>query len=323
MRRLIYLLFILLALTGAQAAPASETNRNDTAVKPWSVDLRVKNYFNSHTSYEFGNPNSPYQAPLSRLEFPLNTWWAGAEVRRSFPRASAGLEVLRNVSGEADGTFKDSDWDDNAKPNVKTIYSELNCRMEPSYAVRGDLDLKVSDWIGLPAWLDLRPVIGFRWQRFTLVAHDGTQSYPAPGDNRPSQSLPGDAIRFEQTYWQYFLGVRTAFEIGKHVNVSQLKLLMQLDWAYVEGSNEDHHLLKVNRFTYDKTQGDAWHASIGLKTGLTANLNANLEADYLKIQTTGSHRMVNGVPATHTSWNYGVKVWSEQTSLMMSLEYSF
>ena len=41
--------------------------------------------------------------------------------------------------------------------------------MEPSYDLRADLDLKVSDWLGLPAWLDLRPLVGVRWQRFSFV----------------------------------------------------------------------------------------------------------------------------------------------------------
>lgn len=128
----------------------------------------LRNYFRSHTSYEFGNPYPPYQAPLSRLEFPLNSWWVGVEVRQSFSRFSAGLEALRNISGEANGQFKDSDWDDDAAPDVQTIYSKSDCRIEPGYTVRGDVDLKISDWVGLPSGFDLRPVLGLRWQRFSF-----------------------------------------------------------------------------------------------------------------------------------------------------------
>jgi hypothetical protein len=294
-------MFLLFAIFPALAAAEGE--------KPWSAELHIKRYFGSHTSYEFGNPFPPYQVPLSRLEFPLNTWWAGGEFRRSFSRISAGVEVLRNVSRESDGSFKDSDWDDEARPGVKTIYSESQCRMEPSYMVRGDVDLKVADWLGLPVWFDLRPVAGVRWQRFELVSHDGVQTNPAPGDNNPPTPLPGDTIRFEQTYWHYFLGIRTAYDLGRHIHASRLKLLCQLDWAYVDGDNRDHHLLREgSRMTYEKIRCHAWHASLGLKAGLTKNINAGVEAEYLLIRTRGSHRLVNDLFNIDMSFDHGVKV---------------
>ncbi|MFH0997220.1 MAG: omptin family outer membrane protease [Pseudomonadota bacterium] len=319
-----YLIIIMLALQGVSAAETLETEPSGISVPRWSADLKLKNHFNSHTSYEFGNPFFPHQAPLSRLEFPLNTLWAGLEVRRNFSRVSIGIEVLRNLSSEAYGSFKDSDWDDEDKPEALSIYSESACRMEPSYDVRGDIDLKISDWIGLPRWLDLRPVTGFRWQRFSLVSHDGVQYYPASGDTTPPDALPGDGIRFEQTYRQYFLGIRSAFDLEKPAMLSRLKLLFQLDWAYVEGDNEDHHLLRSgDRVTYERSSGDAWHASCGLKAGLSQNVNAVLEADYLAIQTTGSHRLMNTIYGVDMTWDDGVKVWSEQKGLMLTLEYLF
>ena len=294
--------------------------------KPWSVDLRVKYNFNSHTSFEFGNPFSPYQSPLSRLEFPTNTFWVGAEVRRSFfSRFSLGVEALTNIPGDSSGVFKDSDWEDDENAKVKTTYSESKCRMERSYDVRGDLDLKIYDLIGFPSWFDIRPLIGVRWQRYNLMTHDGLQSYPAPGDNRPAQSLPGDGIYFEQTYWHYFLGVRSVYDIGKHIKeAARWKLLMQLDWAYVDGNNVDHHLLRSgNRLTYEKTRGDAWHALLGMKVGLTDSINANFIADYLRIKTTGSHRLINSAYDIDFSFDSGVMVWSEQMSITMNLEYMF
>jgi hypothetical protein len=115
LRRLACLLAMLSVLAGFPAITAAEGEKPLAPEKPWSAELHAKRYFGSHTSYEFGNPNAPYQSPLSRLEFPLNTWWAGAELRRRFSRFSAGLEVLRSVSMDSDGSFKDSDWNDDAK----------------------------------------------------------------------------------------------------------------------------------------------------------------------------------------------------------------
>jgi len=324
MNRLSCLLAVLILFPAVSASQASGAEPGDSPANPWSIAPLARNYFSSDTSYEFGNPAPPYQTPLSRLEFPLNSWWAGAEVKRNFSRFSVGIEAMRNISGEADGQFKDSDWDDEARPGVKTIYSESNLRTDPSYTVRGDVDLKISGWVGLPTGFDLRPVVGFRWQRLSFVSHDGLQVYPAPGDNTPSLPLPGDGIRFKQTYWQTFLGVRTAYEWERPRYVSRLGLRMQMDWAYVLGDNEDHHLLRAGeRFTYEKTSGDAWHASLGLDIGLTQRLSVSFDADYLRLDTTGSHRWLNTLFGEDTSSNYAVKVWSQQASFTMGVKYAF
>jgi hypothetical protein len=289
---------------------------------PWSVDVHVRSFFKSHTSYEFGNYFAPYQSPLSRLEFPMDTWWAGAEARRSFMnnRFSAGIEVMRNISRETDGVMKDSDWDDDGNPSRKTIYSESNCRMEPSYSVRADLDMSVADWLRLPAGLDLRPVIGVRWQRLTFMIHDGSQSDVSTGQ----RALLGDLLHFEQVYWHYFLGLKSSYDLGRPFKLKRLVVTTQLDWAYVEGKNEDQHLLHPgNRFTYETTYGDAVHGAIGIKAGLTERVNLGLELDYLRIKTTGTHRLANDMFGINISWTNGVQVWSEQTSITMSLQYMF
>ncbi len=321
----IYLMTIWMIL-GNSALVSATPKETEQQANPWSVAPQVKYYFNSHTSFEFGNPYAPYQSPLSRLEFPINSIWVGAEARRSFfSRFSLGIEVLTNIPGDSTGVFKDSDWDDDEMPNVLTVYSESKCRMEPSYDVSGDLDLKIFDWIGLPYWLDIRPLAGIRWQQFNLITHDGTQYYPASGGATAPESLPGDGIRFEQAYWHYFLGMRSVFDIGKHSKEAlSWKLLMQMDWAYVEGKNKDHHLLRLgNRFTYENTTGETWHALLGLKAELTDNISATVIADYLRLETTGSHRLVNDAYDIDYSFNHGVKVWSEQMSITMNLEYMF
>ncbi len=319
-----YLTILITVFLGVAAAMASEAEPPGLSANPWSLELKAKYLYNSHTSFEFGNPFPPYQAPLSRLEFPLNSWWAGLEARRNFPRFSLGLEILRNLTVETGDKFKDSDWDDDGRPDVLSLYSESDCRLEPSYNIRGDMDLKVSDWLGLPGWLDMRPLMGIRWQQFSLVSHDGVQSYPASNDTLPSVPLPGDGIRFRQTYWQYFIGVRSACDLEDLTKLPRLKLLLQLDWAYVQGDNEDRHLLREgNRITTETTRGGAWHSSTGLKFGLARNINAGIEADYIKIQTSGSHRLVNNMFDIDISFDHGVNVWSEQSSLMFTLEYLF
>lgn len=321
---LAFILPVWIVMSAVYTAQAAQQESRDAPSRPWSVSLQTRYFFSSHTSYEFGNPYPPYQTPLSRLEFPLDSWWAGASVRRKLSRFSVGMELFHNISGEAKGVFKDSDWDDDHQPQVKTIYSESSCRMQPSYIVQGDVDMKVADWLGLSAWFDLRPVVGLRWQRLSLVTHDGLQSYPADGGAVPPVPLPGDGINFEQTYWQPFAGLRAGFDMGRPFRLARLNLDLQLDWAYVYGYNEDHHLLhRGRRLTRDKTRGDAWHALVNLKIGLTQGLNANIGAEYLRISTTGTHQLLNEPLGIDFSFERGVKAWSEQISMTLGLEYTF
>ena len=304
------------------SASTLEKNGPVSLTEHFSLGAKVKYLFRSHTSYEFGNPVPPYQAPLSRLEFPLNSWWGGLEMRLNFPRFSVGLEALTNISQNAHGKMEDSDWDDDARPDVKTIYSQSQMRVGPSYMARADVDLEVADWLGLPKWLSIRPLAGMRWQKFNLMAHDGIQ-YDYPRGTSPFV-MYGDGIRFKQTYWQYFVGIRSNIDLTRLTGISSLRLLAQLDWAYVEGQNEDNHLLRAGqRFTCEDTYGEAWHGSIGLKKDLWKNFTIGLDVDYLAISTTGNHRMLNRPMGIDMSFSNGVKVWSDQTSLSLTLGYRF
>lgn len=315
-------LALLVALALLPATPLRAAGEGTGS--PWSVELRVKTLVRSHSSYEFGNPYDPYQTPLSRLEFPLDgSAWGGVALRREMGRFSLGLEVYRNVNRELEGVMKDSDWDDDAQPQLLTIYSESNCRLEPSYMVGVDADLKVSDWLGLPAWLDLRPVAGVRWQRLTFVTHDGTQ-YDRNGAGWDAQGLPGDSLRFEQRYWQPFLGLRAAFQLGDPFGAGPLRLRLQLDRAWVQAKNEDHHLLQAGyRLTQENTSGEAWHAEVGLELPLTPRLSATAALDYLRIRTEGTHRMLNSAFGIDQTWERGVKVWSEQRGLTLGVAWRF
>jgi hypothetical protein len=317
-----FCLAFFLALPGIDpVVNASEKEETVRLTRYLSLGVKVKRLDNSHTSYEFGDLFPPYVAPLSRLEFPLDSWWTGGELRASFPRFSMGIEVLTNARGDAGGRMYDSDWDNN-DPDLMTTFSASRCRMEQGYMASADVDMEVSDWLNLPQWFSLRPVVGMRYQYFRLVAHNGIQ-YDLTGVT-PYDLLPSNSIRFKQTYWQYFIGVRSGIDAGRYIGIQDLKLTTQFDVAYVEAANEDKHLLRLgNRFTYEDTFGHAWHASIGLKKGLSKNLFLGVDFDYLCISTAGSHRFLNRPLGFDESWGNGVKVWSEQKSISLSLEYRF
>lgn len=317
-----YLLTGLFLLLIPAATPAfGDTGKNILKFLPddWSLSVGINRLINSHTSYEFGFPFPPYYTPLSRLEFPLDSWWASAEIKADYRRFALGFEVSGNLSSAIDRKMCDSDWEDYNRPELKTIYSESNSRFAPSYIIDIYGDMKLSDLMPLPSRFDLRPVIGFRFQHFRIVTYDGVQkelgSEPIP--------LSGNTIRFIQKYRHYYIGLKGNFNLENIVSSKKLNLVMQLDWAYVQGKNEDLHLLRNNRFTFDITHGQAMHGLVGLKAGPFKNFVMSLEFDHMWVRTEGSHRLFHEIFEIDFTFDYGVKVWSSQTVISLVIEHFF
>ncbi|ADK84167.1 conserved hypothetical protein [Desulfarculus baarsii DSM 2075] len=322
---LLGLAWLVLLPGTAAAAQAPAASADDGQAVVWSVDAKVKRLFDSYTSYEFGNPDPPYQEPLSRLEFALDSWWAGVEITRWTPRWSVGLQIMRNLTDKVDGVMADSDWLDPDHTKVRTVYSESDVRLKPCYDVRAWADVSLAPWLPLPAGLDLRPVGGLRWQRLDMIAFNLRQWEILPSDYVYFYGYPGDSIRFRQIYWQWFIGLKLDWR-PLPTDYPGLRLSLQGDWAYVRGENKDQHLLREgNRITEESTSGQAWRAALGLEVPLGHNFSLELEAEYLTIDTTGSHHFTNNVdPYTvDETWDNGVRVWSQQCSVMLALRYSF
>ena len=316
-------LVCLLALSAAAHADDAQSPSPEASPAVWSAEAKITKLFDSYTSYEFGNPVEPYQAPLSRLEFALNTWWGGVEIKRWTPRWSIGLEALTNIQNGVDGKMADSDWEDGYHPKVRTVYSESNLRLRPSYMVNASADVSVKPWLPLPEGLDLRPTGGIRWQFFDLMAFDGTQWATYPDGSVDTMPLSGDSIHFKQTYWHYFVGLRLDWQPMPQ-DKPGLRLRAQVDWAYVTGSNTDHHLLRAGtRITEERTGGEAWHASLGLEAPVFDNFFVGIQAEYMTIDTSGSHRLYNDLFDIDLTWTNGVNVWSQQCSLNIACKYCF
>ena len=291
----------------------------------WQVTLKTKIMFNSHTSYEFGNPYAPHQL-LSRLEFPMDAVWVGAAARRRLGRASLGVEYLTSLADHKSGTMEDSDWDDDSDPTRLTIYSESKCRMRPSTQLSADLDLEVADFIHLPEAVSLRPVVGFRWQQLLFMAHDGVQyTYGAQGETTSVEHLDGNGLSFEQNWYMYFAGLRLGYTWNEPPLLRWIRFDVQGDWSHVTGKNLDKHLLRGDRTTREGTEGQAWHATLGMTMGLTERLSLGLEWEYLSLTSTGTHRwnQTLGDSAMAMRWSNRVRVWSEQSSLSINLGYRF
>jgi hypothetical protein len=306
------LVLVLLTLTPCAADAAA----------PWQISLKTKFLFNSRTSYEFGNPLPPGQSPLSRLQFALDSVWAGFEARRDIGRASFGGEFLTSGVPQRARSMQDTDWDFDTNPSGVSDYSTTRNILRQSFQICADADVETADLIGLPEGFTLRPVAGVRWQHFSFRTHDGVQYSSAwPGGPVSAVTLSGDTIAFQQNWYMGFLGARLGYTWRRASWPRKVSLSTQGDLGYVIGKNQDLHLMRGARATYDHTTGMAAHALAGLSLGLTDSLDLGLEYDRLSINTTGSHRLVD--TGTDISWDHGVRAWSEQSSATLRLTWRF
>ncbi|MDD2321818.1 MAG: omptin family outer membrane protease [Geobacteraceae bacterium] len=311
-----------LAVLVAFLLPSAPAAAQEATAPTWQIGIKLKTLVNGHTSYEFGNPLPPYQQPLSRLEFPVDSVWAGLAIKKQFSRFSVGAEFLTTVADQESGSFKDTDWGDNLNPTRVTTRGAADTRLEPSYQVGVDLAVQVADLLRLPSQFDLQPVIGYRWQQLSLVAHDGVQTDYTAAGTASSVHLPGDLVSFEQNWHQYFAGLRLGYAWQDlPAWLHRLKAQTQLDWGHLEGDNRDNHLLRAGRISTMETSGDAWHASLGLQVGLTERLDLGIEADYLKLASTGTYTQRDA--GSVASWSNGVKAWSEQIGLLLTVGYRY
>lgn len=280
--------------------------------------LSLRKYVNSFTSYQFPNPYPPNQDPLSHLEFPIDQWFLGFRTAYNDRWWSAYCEGWINLSRESESRMQDSDWDDEQNPNQKTIFSESNCRLNEGRL----LDACVAVGPPLQRFLNLRPIVGYRYQRFYFTTYDGFQA-ELGGD---AADLPGDGIEFEQTFYHFYVGgtINDRFDLSNLSDrLPEIQLLFQIDYASVVAKNEDLHLLRIGeRITTQNTRGHCWHAAVGVAIKIRDLGVARIEGDFKRIITRGSHQLTNSVFGLDLSFD-GSKVWSDQASIAAVGEIAF
>ena len=67
--------------------------------------------FDSHTTYQFGTPPDDQQyAPLSKLDWSLDSTWQGLQIGIERPKWRAHFEWLTPMLSDTYGTMDDFDW---------------------------------------------------------------------------------------------------------------------------------------------------------------------------------------------------------------------
>ena len=186
----------------------------------WTIDYRVKTFFDSNTTYQFGVQEylaNPY-APLSKLSWPLDSTWDGLRIGVEKPNWRAHFEWLTPMVHDTYRDMADYDWSGPDRDPASLSSSPERWTDGQSIELEGSF--KLLDHI-LQAPIELWPVIGFRFQRFDLMAHDGDQiindgtlvPLPPPVGYHWTE----DMISFNQQYYMAYIGgqLRRDFERRK------------------------------------------------------------------------------------------------------------
>lgn len=278
----------------------------------------IRKYLNSFTSYQFPNPYPPNQDPLSRLEFPIDQWFAAVKTGYVASAWSAEIRGFVNVTGVSRAMMQDSDWTDNDNPSQKTVFSESHCKMNRGFVV----DVKVEAAWRLNPESRLRPVAGWRIQRFSFTTFDGVQFETG----EQPLDMPGEGIDFKQTFYHYYAGAvyRSSLDAGRYASfLPSVNLSCALDYGLVTAGNEDLHLLRSGyRVTRERTRGHVWHGALKMAFLYTPSILIEVEGEFMRIVSHGSHLLTNPVQFLDISWD-GTKVWSDQASISLSGQIAF
>jgi hypothetical protein len=298
-----------------------------------TVDYRVVTMFNSHTSYQFGTSPGYYRgnyAPLSKLDWSLNSTWTGFRFGLEEADSACHFEWLTPMMKTINGGIYDYDWNiDDDLPNDPTRLDSLS-RSSERWNDGQMLELEyefrmLTRPLGLP--LDIWPLAGFRWQRFDMTASAGNQIIPPDGPFEPP--FNEDIGTFKQEYSIGYLGaqLRGRLETGR---LPPIAFSLQGDWGYTLANNVDHHLSyeysDIHRYTMENTHGDSLHVSLTAEALFYLDrFSIGVQADHTEINTTGSHRwvMYGDTTPVDEMWTNGVSVSSSQTSITAFLRLRF
>jgi hypothetical protein len=341
------ILSVVVAVTILAVAPATYGQGlglfggNDSANSEWAAPggqgfwmaLGVRKYINSFSSYEFPNPFGP-QDPLSRLEWPWEQVFGVAKAGWAFRTFELKMEYASTALLPSGLKAQDSDWEDPNHPNQKTTFSQGKAKP------RG-WTFDLSTTIPVPAVSNVKGIVGYRKQQFKFTYTDVLQSSIWDGAGYipvVRGFFPGAGIEFSQYFTHWYVGGVTewTFDPSQYFYSCSsplfpcLVLRLQADVGYATATNHDQHLLRTvagvpqDRHSYEDSRGSSWHVNglVGIYAGCEKNIRLDIEADFIRIKTTGSHQLTQSPAVINLTWS-GADVWSDQAYVGISGRYYF
>jgi hypothetical protein len=308
-------------------------NWSDPGIRFWSkppgplvltIDYRFRTLCSSATSFEFGTIEPPPVgwAPLSRLDFPINSCWHGFRFGLEKSDSAIHFEWMAPQT-TIQGNLEDFDW---APPNPDGSITDLGFAQErwnDGQMLDFGYEFRILERpLGLP--VEVWPTVGFRWQRLNLTAYNLTQ---VKSDNvwlDPPFTYEGDVITFNQEYSIGYVGAQLRGRLESRI-LPPIALTLQGDWGYTEAYNTDHHLIREgDMYVMHRTHGSCWHVALTAEALFCRErLSMGFQVDHLRIDTQGTHRWINEPYGIDETWDNGVSVWSRQTWLTAFIRTRF
>lgn len=321
-------LLATLAARGAEppraAKPPSGGPRTAVAAGPWTAELQAGGgYWGGDATYRIGReyrlPDgsaSPLPFPLSELTFPLNVAQFTLEARAAWnDRLEARAGYTRNAGSPSD-PIKDSDWEDDAAPDLVTTYSESD----------GDLT----------AWSGEAELLGW-----VLRSRPADVEWAAGlGAGYLHQDLTWDVSNVDQWYPQnpewghdYIAGqgasyrVKTRMPYGEAVaRIRWHRMSLQAGVAYtpwLQVEDEDDHQLREIKADGD-LDGNGWRLTASWRWELRWNLFLAARYEWFRVEADGpSRNTIYGGDGAGESWEIDEEYESSQSLTTLALGYRF
>ena len=288
----------------ALATPLTMKERATQPAHRFGLAPMVRRYYQSFADYQFPDPGTGTN-PLSRLEFPIDNWFAGLEATGTFGRCTLRASCLTRLEQRTGPPTKDSDWEDPTNPQLVTTYSETKNRVVEGRVVDVGADWKLAK----VRRATLGPSLGYRWQTFRFIAGDGLQTSINPPGSVP---LEGDTFDVRFTFRSVYLGTYASVPLGR------TELLLRYDREWGRAVETDRHLLRGNRFTSDTGRTTGWHVAAGLAHRVSNHVSLRLEWDFRRVRADDANHFWNEADGTPPeSWS-GARVYSDQRSFTLS-----
>lgn len=295
-----------------------------TEEKPVGFDISVGTaaMLDGHTTYQIGGvvktaagDTQRVQMPLSKLEFPLESWWLNLDATVNVNRWRFRAGGRFNMT-DPDDPMIDSDWGLFGYPpeweNTKTIESKSEADLD-SYIF--DIGVDYVFWQTQSGW-EFSGGLGWMYQNFDYDVYNTRQYYPSPLINDYSGDyVGGDTLKYEVTYSIPYMKLGTAFNYK-----GVFELAGSAAWSPIaQGEDEDQHLLR-DKVNEGETDGDAWIFMVRGQYNMPWNLYLGLQWDYVKIDLSGESKAYFGGVYDH---KIDLEHTSDQNSLLLELGYKF
>ena len=248
-----------------------------------------------NTAYQIGFPvttpdGTQYGGhfPLSKLEWPLDTWLARIDARLNLGDSWRINGVLKKNFSNPSGPMKDSDWLTASNPGRLDVYSESNISEFNTWIFDVDVEwafLKRKSW-------SIYAGLGYQYQKFDYESKLIHQYSPS---GLPDSEFYGDdrvSITYEITYSMPYVKIGTDFKIK-----DKLTLDGSFAWSpIVKAKDEDHHLLRQNGgiIATGDMDGNSIMVNLSAKYNFTPSLFLKGGFEYSRIYVDGEQYRIFG-----------------------------